>query len=71
MGRYKDLMMNRDAFLELRDKIKDKLEEFPETSGGEIIAVTICPETGGLLVTAQHDCGQRTHRLIFENVQED
>jgi hypothetical protein len=71
VGFYKDLMMNRDAFLELRTKIQNVLAANPETSGGEILVIDICPDTGGLLITAQYGSGQRTHRLIFENVQED
>lgn len=51
---YKELLMKRDAFIELRNKIQRELSAHPDTSGGEILVIEICPDTGDLLVTGQY-----------------
>jgi hypothetical protein len=67
MPTYKELMMSRDAFLELRQKIRNELACHPETSGGQILDMENDPDTGDLVITAQYASGQRTHRLIFKD----
>lgn len=67
MTTYKELLMSRDAFLELRTKICHLLDRFPELPGGEIDMVKVDLDTGDLLVTSQFASGQRTHRLIIKD----
>lgn len=66
---YKELLGKRDAFLELRDKVKRGVEYRPATSGGEILGVDIDPDTGDLLVTGRYkrseEVAQRTHRITI------
>lgn len=64
-------MKKRDAFLELRTKIRNELARHPETSGGQILEMLNDPDTGDLLVTAQYASGQRTHRLVIMDDEED
>lgn len=70
MGFYKELLLGRDAFVELRTKIRNLLSADPATSGGEVLCIDICPNTGGLLITGQYDSGQRTHLLTISEVDE-
>jgi anaerobic ribonucleoside-triphosphate reductase len=60
-------MNSRDAFIELRTKIRNELSAHPETSGGQILSMENDPGTGDLLVTAQYADGQRTHRIVIKN----
>jgi anaerobic ribonucleoside-triphosphate reductase len=68
MTTYEELMMRVDAFHELRQKIRNELSAHPETSGGEILDMENDPDTGDLLVTWEHESGQRVHQLIFRDV---
>lgn len=71
MTTYKELLMKRDAFLELRNRIQRELAAHPETSGGEILVIDIDPDTADLLVTGQYkrteddEIVQRTHRITI------
>jgi hypothetical protein len=66
---YKDLLMTRNAFLELRNRVQRELSAHPELSGGQILAMDVDPDTGDLMVTGQykHDdtTVQRTHRITI------
>ena len=67
MTSYKELMMSRYAFFELRNKIRMGLSGFPTTSGGEVLCIDTDPDTEDLLVTWQHEGGQRTHRIVIKD----
>lgn len=66
MPTYKELMMSRDAFLELRNKIQRVLSANPALpQRGEILVIDIDPDTGDLMVASQFSSGQRTHRITI------
>lgn len=70
MTTYKELLMKRDAFLELRNRIRRELAAHPELSGGEILGIDTDPDNGDLLVKGQYkwwanDVVQRTHRITI------
>lgn len=58
MTAYKELLMKRDAFRELRNKIQRELSAHPETSGGEILAMDVVGRVGVLAVTGQYKRGE-------------
>lgn len=69
MTTYKDLLMARTAFQELRNRVQRELSAHPELSGGQILAMDIDPDTGDLMVTGQYKHGEittkRTHRITI------
>jgi hypothetical protein len=71
MTTYKELMMRRDAYSEMRNKIHRELAAHPETSGGEILTIDTDPRTEDLLITWQHTTGQRTYRITIKDETAD
>ena len=70
MTTYKELLMKRDAFRELRTKIRNELAAHSETTGGEILSMDTDPDTGDLLVTGQYkwwanETVTLTHRITI------
>lgn len=66
---YKEMLLLRDAFRELRRKIRYHLDTSPEFMGGEVLSTAIDTDNGDLLVTCQHGVGDRavtrTHRITI------
>lgn len=64
MPTYKELLMSRDAFRELRQRIDWAL------TGDEIgspLSVEFDEDTGDVLITGTYDGVERTHRLIIKD----
>lgn len=64
---YKELLVNVDAFRELRNKIRRGLTIVPETSGGQILDIDTDPDNNDLLITWQHVNGQHAHRIVIKD----
>lgn len=71
MPTYKELMMSRDTFRELRTEIRHALETNREMPRGEILTTDIDRDTGDLLVTSRYGLGgkavQCTHRITIKD----
>lgn len=69
---YRELLMKRDAFLEMRNKIRRLLSANPALPGrGEVLSIDYDPDTGDMLVTSQFSSGVRTQRIIIKDEPEE
>lgn len=69
MPTYRELLMSRDSFLELRERIRQGILIAPQNSAGHALTAGIDLTTGDLVIHAQNARGDivRTHRVIIKD----